>query len=46
MKWRVMVEVTDKGGTVTQHVMSEGERTGVSQAATLGLSLAEGKATR
>ena len=45
MKWRVMVEVTGEDGAVTQHVISEGERTGAGQAATLGLSLAEGKAT-
>ncbi len=45
MKWRVMVEVTGEGGAMTQHVISEGERTGAGQAATLGLSLSEGKAT-
>jgi len=43
MKWRVMVEVTGEDGTVTQHVTSEGEHSAVGQAATLGLSLAEGK---
>ncbi len=45
MKWRVMVEVTGEDGAVKQHVISEGERTGAGQAATLGLSLSEGKAT-
>ncbi|MCW2239422.1 ISKra4 family transposase [Azospirillum canadense] len=45
MKWRVMMEVTGEDGAVTQHVISEGERTGAGQAATLGLSLAESKAT-
>jgi len=45
MKWRVLVEVAGENGAVTQHVISEGERTGVGLAATLGLSLAEGKAT-
>ena len=45
MKWRVMVEVTGEDGAVTQHVISAGERSAVGQAATLGLSLAEGKAT-
>lgn len=45
MKWRVMVEVTGEEGAVTQHVISEGKRTGAGQAATLGLSLSEGKAT-
>jgi hypothetical protein len=45
MKWRVMVEVTGEDGAVTQHVISEGERTEAGQAATLGLSLSEGKAT-
>ena len=45
MKWPVMAEVTGEDGAVTRHVISEGERTEVGQAATLGLSLAEGKAT-
>ena len=45
MKWRVVVEVTGEDGAVTQHVISAGERSAVGQAATLGLSLAEGKAT-
>ena len=45
MKWRVMVEVTGEDGAVTRHVISGGERTGAGQAATLGLSLSEGKAT-
>ncbi|MFP5512239.1 MAG: ISKra4 family transposase [Alphaproteobacteria bacterium] len=43
MKWRVMVEVTGEDGAVTQRVTSEGERSAVGQAATLGLSLAESK---
>ncbi|ALG72436.1 hypothetical protein VY88_32425 [Azospirillum thiophilum] len=38
-----MVEVTGEDGAVTQHVTSEGERSTVGQAATLGLSLAESK---
>jgi hypothetical protein len=45
MKWRVMVEVTGEDGAVKQHMIFEGERTVAGQAATLGLSLAEGKAT-
>ena len=45
MKWRVMVEVTGEDGAVTQHVIAAGERSAVGQAATLGLSLAESKAT-
>jgi len=45
MKWRVMVEVTGEDSAVKQHMIFEGERTGAGQAATLGLSLAEGKAT-
>ncbi len=45
MKWRVRVEMTGEGGAVTRHVISEGERTEAGQAATLGLSLAESKAT-
>ena len=45
MKWRVMVEVTGEDGAVTRHVITEGERTGSGQAATLGLSLTEGKET-
>ena len=40
-----MVEVTGEDGAVTQDVISEGERIGAGQAATLGLSLMEGKAT-
>ena len=45
MKWRVLVEVTGNDGVVTRHVISEGERTEAGQAVTLGLSLAESKAT-
>lgn len=45
MKWRVLVEVTGEDGVVTQHMISEGERTEAGQAETLGLTLAEGKAT-
>lgn len=45
MKWRVMVEVTGEGGAVTQHVISEGERTGAGQATTLGLGLSESEIT-
>ena len=45
MKWRVLVEVTGGDGVVTQHMISDGERTEAGQAETLGLSLAEGKAT-
>ncbi|PWC39490.1 hypothetical protein TSO352_04915 [Azospirillum sp. TSO35-2] len=45
MTWRVVVEVTGGDGAVTRQVISEGERTEAGQAATLGLSLIEGKAT-
>ncbi len=45
MTWRVMVEVMGEDGPVTPHAISEGERTGAGPAATLGLSLCEGKAT-
>lgn len=44
MRWRVLVEVTGEDGVVTQHMISEGERTEAGQAETLGLTLAEGKA--
>ena len=43
MKWRVMVEVMGEDGAVMRHLISEGERTGAGQAATLGLSLAVDK---
>lgn len=45
MKWRVMVEAMGEDGAVTRHVICEGERTEANQAATLGLSLAEGIVT-
>lgn len=45
MKWRVMVEMTGGDGAVTRHMITEDERTEVGQTATLGLSLAEGKAS-
>ena len=40
MKWRVLVEVTGEDGVVTQHMISEGERTEAGQAETLGLNRA------
>lgn len=40
-----MVEMTGEDGAVMQHVISARERSPVGQAATLGLSLAEGKGT-
>ena len=39
MKWLVMVELTGEDGAVTQHVISEGERSAARQAPTLGLNL-------
>jgi len=40
-----MVEVTGEARAVTQHVISEGERTGAGQATTLGLGLSESEIT-